>query len=152
MLTSAPLLHGRSAADLSPAYAAALPRTLYQSSFWTIKEIYETSYNGVNPAISAVAGVPTRGCSRANIDQNPTRVLSASSRIRSNIAPRSFLRQCFATITTTTETYNSSHRYLQRNAPWWVISAAEHDTEQWWIATQPMIWTLLWLRYDRRKR
>ena len=45
--SSAQLLHGRSAADLSPAYVgrSTLPRPVYESSFWTSKEIYETSHS-----------------------------------------------------------------------------------------------------------
>jgi len=39
-------IHGRSAADLSPAYTAAtLPRPVYESSFWTPKEVYEKSHS-----------------------------------------------------------------------------------------------------------
>jgi len=39
-------VHGRSAADLSPAYTAAtLPRPVYESSFWTPKEVYEKSHS-----------------------------------------------------------------------------------------------------------
>ena len=33
---------GRSAADASLSYAAILPRSVYESSFWTSKEVYET--------------------------------------------------------------------------------------------------------------
>jgi len=43
--TSAQLLHGRSAADASPACAAALPRPAYESSFWAPEELHETSPN-----------------------------------------------------------------------------------------------------------
>ena len=35
--------HGRSAADVNPAYAATLRRTVYESSFQASKEAYETS-------------------------------------------------------------------------------------------------------------
>ena len=39
---------GRRAADASPAYAATLPRPVYESSFSTSKEGYETSNYPVN--------------------------------------------------------------------------------------------------------
>jgi len=41
--TSAQLLHGCSVAHDSPAYAVILSRPVYESSFFTSKEIYETS-------------------------------------------------------------------------------------------------------------
>ena len=40
--------HGRSADDVSPAYAAILHCPLYESSFWTSTEVYETSQNHKN--------------------------------------------------------------------------------------------------------
>ena len=40
--------HGRSADDVSPAYAAILHCPLYESSFWTSTGVYETSQNHKN--------------------------------------------------------------------------------------------------------
>ena len=33
-------LHGRSAADASPAYASTLPHPVFESSFWTSQEVH----------------------------------------------------------------------------------------------------------------
>jgi len=43
--TSAQLLRGRGAAYGSPAFAATLLRPVYESSFRTSKEKYDTSHN-----------------------------------------------------------------------------------------------------------
>ena len=40
---------------VSLAYAATLPHPVYESSFWTSKEVYETSHNPV-PRVSPLAG------------------------------------------------------------------------------------------------
>ena len=43
--SSAQLLHVRTAANVSPAYAATLPRPVYVRSFWVSEEVYQTSHN-----------------------------------------------------------------------------------------------------------
>jgi len=56
---TAQLLHGCTAADLSPAhhrrrsaYAATLPRQVYETSFWRPREAYKSSHNqSVNQSV-----------------------------------------------------------------------------------------------------
>ena len=59
--TSAQLLHGRSAADASPAHAAPPPRPVYESSFWTSKDAHETSRNHGNHASAVMTGLCVNG-------------------------------------------------------------------------------------------
>jgi len=75
--SSAQLLHGYSAADVSPAYAATLPRPVYESFFRTSKEVYETSHN-LQSSVSFMTAASAR--SVASVVTLKRRAVNASIR------------------------------------------------------------------------
>ena len=49
--------NGRSATNARPSYAAILPHSIYESSSWTSKEVYETFHNHNPVSVTLEAGM-----------------------------------------------------------------------------------------------